>query len=91
MLRSNISDIFSHKYTKTKINSDDDLPLEKTLNILNVTILIKPIVNKNLIIITMKHLKKNYIIYKMQYYERIDVAILIKSTEIFLEKNSYNT
>ena len=38
----------------------------------------------------MKHLKKNYIIYKMQYYERTDVAILIKSIEIFLEKNSYN-
>ena len=29
MLKSNISDVCSHKYTKFKINSDDDLPLEK--------------------------------------------------------------
>ena len=25
-LRSNISDVYFHKFTKTKINSDDDLP-----------------------------------------------------------------
>ena len=29
MLKSNISDMYSHKYTKNKTNSDDDLPLEK--------------------------------------------------------------
>ena len=33
MLKSNMSDIYSHKYMKIKINSDDDLPLEKSLNI----------------------------------------------------------
>ena len=32
MLKSNISDVYSNKYMKIKINSDDDLPLEKTLN-----------------------------------------------------------
>ena len=28
MLKSNISDVYSHKYKKIKINSDDDLHLE---------------------------------------------------------------
>ena len=27
--KSNLSDAYSHEYTKIKINSDDDLPLEK--------------------------------------------------------------
>ena len=32
MLKSNISDVFFfHKYTKIKINSDNDLPLEKNI------------------------------------------------------------
>ena len=29
----------SHKYTKNKTNSDDDLPLEKILNMQNLVIL----------------------------------------------------
>ena len=29
MFKSNISDIYSHKYMKIKSNSDNDLPLEK--------------------------------------------------------------
>ena len=33
MLKSNISDVYSHTYAKIKIISDDDLPLEKTLNV----------------------------------------------------------
>ena len=28
MLKTIHSDVYSHKYTKIKINSDDDLPLE---------------------------------------------------------------
>ena len=32
LLKSNTSDISSHKYTKIKINLDGDLLLEKTLN-----------------------------------------------------------
>ena len=51
---SNISDIYSHKYTKTKINSDDDLPLEETINIRNVVILMKPVFNKTHNLIIMK-------------------------------------
>ena len=31
MLNSNISGVCFHKYRKIKINSDDDLPLEKTI------------------------------------------------------------
>ena len=31
MLKANISDVYSHEYTKIKINSDNDLPLEKTI------------------------------------------------------------
>ena len=44
MLKSNISDNYSHKYSKIKIDSDDDLPLEKALN---VVMFIKPFLNKN--------------------------------------------
>ena len=36
MLKINIADVYSHKYTKAKIKSDDDLPLEKTLNTHNI-------------------------------------------------------
>ena len=46
MLKSNISDVSSHKFMKIQINSDDDLPLEKTLNIHNVAILFKSLFNK---------------------------------------------
>ena len=35
MLKSNISDVCCHKNVKTKIIADDDLPLEKTLNLHN--------------------------------------------------------
>ena len=35
MLKSNISVIYSHKYTKIKNKSEDNLPLEKTLNMHN--------------------------------------------------------
>ena len=45
MLKSNILDVYSHM--KIKINSDDELPLEKTLNIHNV-IIIKSIYYKSL-------------------------------------------
>ena len=46
-LKSNISDHYFYKDTKTKINSDNDLPSENTINIDNVVILIKPVFNKN--------------------------------------------
>ena len=47
MLKINISDAFSHQYMEIKTNSDDDLPLEKTLNIQNRVILFKSVFNKN--------------------------------------------
>ena len=47
MLKSNISDGYFHKYTKIKINSDDDLTLEKAINMHNVVILIKSVLNEN--------------------------------------------
>ena len=47
MLKSNISDVYSHKCTKIKINSDNDLPLEKPINKQNVMILIKSTFNEN--------------------------------------------
>ena len=45
MLKSNISDVLYHKHTKTKIGSDDDLPLQKALNMHKVVIHIKSVLN----------------------------------------------
>ena len=47
ILKSSISDIDIHKYTNIKINWDDDLLLEKTLNMHNAVILVKSDFNKN--------------------------------------------
>ena len=48
MLKSNISNVYSHNYTKIKINSDNDLPFEKkTLIMHNVVICIKSAFNQN--------------------------------------------
>ena len=47
MFKSNISNVYSHKYTKIKINSNDDLPYEKVTNEDNVVILIKSVFNEN--------------------------------------------
>ena len=41
-LKSSISDIYPCKYMKIKIDSDDDIPLEKMFIIHNLVILIKP-------------------------------------------------
>ena len=41
MLKINISYVYSHKYMKTEIDSDDDLPLEKTWNRHNVVLVIR--------------------------------------------------
>ena len=45
MLKINISDVLYHKHTKTKIDSDDDLPLQKALNMHKVVIHIKSVLN----------------------------------------------
>ena len=49
MLKSNISVVYSHKNTDIKIN--DDLPLEKTLNMHNLVMLVKSVFNNLKIII----------------------------------------
>ena len=38
---------FSHNYTRIRIDSYDSLPLEKTLTLHNVIILVKPVFDKN--------------------------------------------
>ena len=38
---------FWHNYAKIKIDSDDDLPIENTLTLHNVVILIQSVFNKN--------------------------------------------
>ena len=43
----NISYVVFHSYVGMKINSNNDLPLEKTLTMHNVVILIKSVFNKN--------------------------------------------
>lgn len=47
MLKSNISDVYSQKFMKIEISSDDALPLQKTTNIYNVVILRKFVFNEN--------------------------------------------
>lgn len=45
MVKSYNSDGYGDEYLKTKINCDDDLPLEKTLAMSNVVILIRSTFN----------------------------------------------
>ena len=47
MLKSNVSDVYSHKHMKMKINSDNNLTLEGTLKIQNVVTLTGLVFNKN--------------------------------------------
>ena len=54
LLKRNISDVYFLKYTKIKINSDVELPLERNLNMPNVVILIKSVLKKIVIIIILK-------------------------------------
>lgn len=72
-LKSNSSDNCSHKYTKIDINSDDDLRLGKTLKMHNVVTLIRSVFNNN----QKRIFRKMFIqtIYKVLYYDRIDVLI----------------
>ena len=46
-IKSAITYDLSQNDAKIKIYSDDDLPLEETLNLHNVVILIKPVLNQN--------------------------------------------
>ena len=46
--QNNIPDIYSHKYMKIKTDLDDDLTLEKTLNVDNLVIIVKSVFNKKL-------------------------------------------
>ena len=47
LLQGNILDVYSHKYAKVRINFGVDLPLEKTITMHNVTILIESVFNEN--------------------------------------------
>ena len=47
ILKSNISDVYSYKYKKIKINSNDDLLLEKAINMNYLVILAKYVFNTN--------------------------------------------
>ena len=46
-LKSDITYIFSHYFTKIKVDSYHSLPIEKILTLHNVTILIKSVLNKD--------------------------------------------
>ena len=46
-LKSDFTCNYFHNYAKIKIYSDDDLPLEKTLNLHNAVIIIKSVLNEN--------------------------------------------
>ena len=45
--KSGITYIFSHFYTKVKIDSHDSLPIEKMLNLHNIIIIIKLVLKKD--------------------------------------------
>ena len=47
MLKSNISYAVSHKYAEVKMNSIDDLPLEKAITMHNVIMFIKSVFHQN--------------------------------------------
>ena len=59
MLKSNISYVYSNNYMKIKINSDEDLPLEKSLNMHNLVMLLSQFLMKIIIIITYTCFWKN--------------------------------
>lgn len=61
MLKANISDVYSHEYTKIKINSDHDLfTFRKNDNMNNVVIIIfNQFLMKITIFIIMKSFQKN--------------------------------
>ena len=46
-LNSSLTYIFSHYFTKIKVDSSDSLPIEKRLNLHSVIILIKSVFNKD--------------------------------------------
>ena len=47
MLKSNVSDVYSHKHMKMKINSDNNLTFEGTLKVQNVVTLTELVFNEN--------------------------------------------
>ena len=47
ILKSSIICVFSYNYAKIKIDLDDGLPLEETLNLHNVIILAKEVFDKD--------------------------------------------
>ena len=70
MLQSNISDVYSHKYAKFEIGSDNDLPSEKTITIHIVTILDESVLDENDDYCYLwKIVHKNNM--KMLYYDKI--------------------
>ena len=46
-IKSSITYVDSHNYTKIKVDSDDDLLLKETFSLHNVFVLIKSVFNKN--------------------------------------------
>ena len=70
MLKSNILDVYSRKYIKLKIDSDDELSLEKTLNMHSVVICSKLFSIKDLT----KWINTIQMLYEKCYYYRTDVS-----------------
>ena len=46
-VKSGVTNVASHNYAKSKVNSYDSLPLEKTMTFHNVIIFIKSVFNKD--------------------------------------------
>ena len=64
-LKGSVSEILSHKYTKIRINSVNSLPLEKAINMENVKVAIKSLLNK----------KHNHYYYEKFFRKKIRLSI----------------
>ena len=65
-IKSNNSDNYNEKYIKIKINSDDDLPLKKTLELHNMIIVVRSVFHED------SKYYQQFFFFQMLYFDRID-------------------
>ena len=83
-LKSGITYAISHNYAKIKIDSSDFLPLEETLTLHNVIIIIKPLFNKD-----QNHYYYNVFSEKNHDKNVFDSIIMLRSDERKVAKEGF--